>query len=47
MNIHNFNLLKNFDLESITQENQNIIKNTIIQFQNQYAGDSLNISIKK
>ena len=42
-----FQSFKNFDLESITQENQNIIKNTIIQFQNQYAGDSLNISDKE
>jgi len=42
-----FQSFKNFDLESITEDNQNIIKNTILEFQNQYAGDSLNISNKE
>lgn len=35
---------KSFDLTSITCDNQTIIKNAILQFQNQHAGSSLNIS---
>ena len=42
-----FKCFKNFDLKSITENNQNTIKNTILEFQNQYAGDSLNISNKE
>ena len=35
---------KSFDLNSITYENQTIIKNAILHFQNNHAGNSLNIS---